>query len=78
MTSTTAKLVAMAVSSLLPCACGSNPYSGFTFQGDASASSTVSDFYISIAPVRQLDLVFMLDNSPGMAAKIEKMLAGFF
>jgi hypothetical protein len=33
--------------------------------------------YISVAPVRQLDLVFMIDNSPSMAPKQEKLKAQF-
>ena len=33
--------------------------------------------YISLAPVRQLDLVVMVDNSSSMAPKIEKLNAGF-
>ncbi|HEY5282048.1 MAG TPA: hypothetical protein VIM14_04595, partial [Polyangia bacterium] len=36
-----------------------------------------TDVYISVAPVRQLDLVFMVDNSPSMAPKQDKMNAQF-
>jgi hypothetical protein len=36
-----------------------------------------TDVYISVAPVRLLDLVFMVDNSPSMAPKVEKMNAQF-
>ncbi len=37
----------------------------------------VTDVYISIAPNRQLDLVFMIDNSPSMAPKQEKLRVQF-
>jgi hypothetical protein len=36
-----------------------------------------TDIYITVAPVRQLDMVFMVDNSPSMAPKVEKMNANF-
>ena len=36
-----------------------------------------SDLYISVSPVRQLDLVFMIDNSPSMAPKQAKLQAQF-
>jgi hypothetical protein len=36
-----------------------------------------TDIYISVAPIRKLDLVFMVDNSPSMAPKVEKMNAQF-
>lgn len=36
-----------------------------------------TDLYISVAPVRQLDLVFMIDNSPSMAPKQEKLKVQF-
>jgi hypothetical protein len=32
-----------------------------------------SDLYLTIAPRRKLDLVFMIDNSPSMAAKVAKL-----
>jgi hypothetical protein len=32
-----------------------------------------TDLYISVSPIRQLDLVFMIDNSAGMAPKALKM-----
>jgi hypothetical protein len=32
-----------------------------------------SDIYITVSPVRKLDLVFMVDNSPSMAPKVDKM-----
>jgi hypothetical protein len=37
----------------------------------------VTSLYIPIAPVRQLDLVFMIDNSPSMAPKQAKLQANF-
>lgn len=36
-----------------------------------------TDIYITVAPVRQLDLVFMVDNSPSMAPKVKKMNDNF-
>jgi hypothetical protein len=36
-----------------------------------------TDIYISVAPNRLLDLVFMVDNSPSMAPKVAKMNAQF-
>jgi len=36
-----------------------------------------TDLYISVSPVRQLDLVFMIDNSPSMAPKQAKLKAQF-
>jgi hypothetical protein len=36
-----------------------------------------TDIYITVAPQRQLDLVFMVDNSPSMAPKVTKMNAQF-
>jgi len=32
-----------------------------------------TDVYVNIAPVRKLDLVFMIDNSPSMAPKVDKL-----
>jgi hypothetical protein len=36
-----------------------------------------TDVYITVAPRRQIDLVFMIDNSPSMAPKQEKLKAQF-
>ena len=36
-----------------------------------------TDLYITVSPVRQLDLVFMIDNSPSMAPKQAKLQAQF-
>ena len=36
-----------------------------------------TDVYISVAPNRLLDLIFMVDNSPSMAPKVTKMNAQF-
>jgi hypothetical protein len=36
-----------------------------------------TDIFITVAPTRQLDLVFMVDNSPSMAPKVAKMNAQF-
>ncbi|MBN2574180.1 MAG: VWA domain-containing protein [Deltaproteobacteria bacterium] len=51
-------------------ACASHPLA----QPDP-APEMQTDVYISVAPNRQLDLVFMVDNSPSMAPKVEKMNA---
>ena len=32
-----------------------------------------TDLYIAVSPVRKLDLVFMVDNSPSMSPKVDKM-----
>src|ERR1039457_3940327 len=37
----------------------------------------VTDAYITVAPVRHLDLLFMVDNSPSMKPKQDKMKAQF-
>ena len=45
---------------------------------DAPAdTSNLATYYISVAPVRDLDLVFMIDNSPSMAPKQKKMNDNF-
>jgi hypothetical protein len=49
-------------------ACASHPLT----QPDP-APEMQTDVYISVAPNRQLDLVFMVDNSPSMAPKVNKM-----
>jgi hypothetical protein len=36
-----------------------------------------TDLYITVSPIRKLDLVVMVDNSPSMAPKVEKMNAQF-
>jgi hypothetical protein len=36
-----------------------------------------TDMYITVAPVRQLDMVFMIDNSPSMAPKVSKLAQQF-
>jgi hypothetical protein len=50
---------------------GSQPIS------NPSGVAQQTDIYITIAPNRQLDLVFMVDNSPSMAPKVAKMNAQF-
>jgi hypothetical protein len=40
-------------------------------------SEQQTDLYISVAPARTLDLVFMIDNSPSMAPKVDKMNKNF-
>jgi hypothetical protein len=68
MTKPTLETIA-AVSCFAFIGCGTDPYSG-----DGPA---VVVYEISLTPVRKLDLVFMIDNSPGMAAKVTKMTARF-
>jgi hypothetical protein len=36
-----------------------------------------TDLYISVSPVRQLDMVFMIDDSPSMAPKVSKLAQQF-
>jgi hypothetical protein len=40
-------------------------------------NANVENIYMTVAPVRELDLVFMVDNSPSMAPKQAKMTAQF-
>ena len=62
-----------------PIACqggGAATCSGSTSGTPTSSTSGVgqqTDIYISVAPARMLDLVFMIDNSPSMAPKVSKM-----
>jgi hypothetical protein len=53
-------------------ACTSHPLTQPT-----PAPEQQTDIYITVAPQRQLDLVFMVDNSPSMAPKQAKMNAQF-
>ncbi len=53
-------------------ACTSHPLAQPTPQPQQQTS-----LYIPISPVRQLDLVFMIDNSPSMAPKQAKLQANF-
>ena len=43
----------------------------------ASGVGQQTDLYVSVAPSRLLDLVFMIDNSPSMAPKVTKLSAQF-
>lgn len=47
--------------------------------GSAAAVGIIqqTDTYIVIPPVRQLDMVFMIDNSPSMAPKVSKLAQQF-
>jgi hypothetical protein len=47
--------------------------------GSASAAGVgqQTDLYITVSPIPQLDLVFMIDNSPSMGPKVAKMNAQF-
>jgi hypothetical protein len=40
-------------------------------------AGNMATYYISVSPARLLDLVFMIDNSPGMAPNVVKMNAQF-
>ena len=51
-------------------ACTSHPLTQPT-----PAPEMQTNIYISVAPIRDLDLVFMVDNSPSMAPKVSKMNA---
>jgi len=51
--------------------CGGEPISSVSGVGQQT------DIYITVAPNRLLDLVFMVDNSPSMAPKQQKMNAQF-
>ena len=53
-------------------ACTSHPLTQPT-----PAPEQQTDIYITVAPNRLLDLVFMVDNSPSMAPKQQKMNAQF-
>jgi hypothetical protein len=60
----------------LPIACqGPNALTCQAAAGSASGAGVgqQTDIYISIAPARQLDLLFMIDNSAGMGPKALKM-----
>jgi hypothetical protein len=45
--------------------------------GEVTGVGEETDIYIRIKPTRQLDLVTMIDNSPGMAPKVAKLNAQF-
>jgi hypothetical protein len=61
-----------------PIACqGSGPASCAETTGSPSSVGLQTDIYITVAPNRLLDLVFMVDNSPSMAPKVAKMNAQF-
>lgn len=60
-----------------PAAC-QGPNARTTCQGAASSGGAVgpdeqSDIYLTVAPIRQVDMVFMIDNSPSMAPKVNKL-----
>ncbi len=59
-----------------PAACQSGTSNG-TPTGGVAGVGQETDIYISVAPSRLLDLVFMVDNSPSMAPKAAKMNAQF-
>ena len=59
--------------------CGSDPSAGETTstgtQTGTNTGTRGSVYEIPVAPIRELDLVFMIDNSVGMPAKVDKMNA---
>ena len=59
-----------------PTTCLSETSSGTPTSGLAGVGQE-TDIYISVAPVRDLDLVFMIDNSPSMAPKQKKLNDNF-
>jgi len=54
-----------------------NPDAGAPDQDAAPADPSLADIEITLAPNRLLDLVVMIDNSPSMAPKVQKMNAQF-
>jgi len=66
--------------------CGTDPYAGessgtwtptSTTTGTSTGIIIATDYSVTVAPLRKLDLVFMIDNSPGMAGKLAKMTSQF-
>ena len=64
--------IAVPIAPLVWWACTSHPLAQPT-----PAPEMQTDVYITVAPVRDLDLVFMVDNSPSMAPKQKKMNDNF-
>lgn len=72
---------------LLCVGCGSDPYAGATSStwtktqtktstGTSTGISISTDYYVAAGELtRKLDLVFMVDNSPGMSGKVAKLTA---
>lgn len=57
-------------------ACGADPYAGSSDPDAASVTTPVSlNYQIDVAPIRKLDLLFMIDDSPSMAPKVAKLNA---
>ncbi len=64
-----------------PIAC-TGPDALATCQESAGSTPTAgvgqeTDLYMAVSPVRRLDLVFMIDNSPSMAPKVAKLNKSF-
>lgn len=59
-----------------PIACQGGPVPGAPTSA-ASGVGQQTDVYVSVAPQRLLDLVFMIDNSPSMGPKVAKLNAQF-
>jgi len=81
----THRAVAVLLSTLALGGCGTDPYAGEsqpsgaggTIGGGGGNLEPTAIYTISVAPNRLLDLVFMIDNSPSMAPKVDKLNAQF-
>jgi len=65
---TPTRVAVLTLSTLMLASCGSN---------DQNSTQTGKQYLLPMATVPQLDLVFMIDNSPSMAPKQEKLKAQF-
>ena len=71
-------IVAIAVSTVVFAGCGrAAPGHSFDASANAVDASANVSFRVSVMPLRQLDMVFMIDNSAGMSPKVLKMSAQF-
>jgi hypothetical protein len=65
----------------MPVACqGADALAGCQSAAGSAAAAGIgqeTELYISVAPVRQLDMVFMIDDSPSMAPKVSKLAQQF-
>ena len=65
------KLTTFALSTLALASCGKDPTSG------SGSTVNANQFLLPLGTIPQLDLVFMIDNSPSMAPKQDKLRAQF-
>ena len=68
---THSNLTTFALSTIVLASCGKDPTSG----GDSPLNA--NQFLVPLGTIPQLDLVFMIDNSPSMAPKQDKLRAQF-